>query len=285
MAASRSSSWSREEVDVTVADYLRMLRLELAGQPYNKAAHNRALLRQLHHRTRGAVELKHQNISAILLEQRFGYIPGYKPLGNYQQLLADVVLDQIEQDPTLDGLVLEAVERAAVVPDLDSLRGVRVPPPRVIRRVNDKPRDSGRSPRRAVKRDYLLLESRNRSLGLAGEQFIAEFEARRLHAAGQKSLAERVEHVAGVRGDGLGYDVLSFEVSGEERFIEVKTTDFGAATPFYVSRNEVAFSEERSAQFVLARLHEFRSEPKFFELKGSIRKNVLLDAVSFVARL
>ena len=60
-------------------------------------------------------------------------------------------------------------------------------------------------------------------MGLAGEQFIAEFEARRLHAAGQKSLAERVEHVAGSRGDGLGYDVLSFEVSGEERFIEVKT--------------------------------------------------------------
>src|SRR5690606_491390 len=114
--------------------------------------------------------------------------------------------------------------------------------------------------------------SRNRSLGLAGEQFIVEFEARRLHAAGRKALAERVEHVAGVRGDGLGYDVLSFDVSGEERFIEVKTTDFGAVTPFYVSRNEVAFSEERAEQFVLARVHEFRSAPKFFELKGAIRK-------------
>ncbi|HWL62335.1 MAG TPA: DUF3883 domain-containing protein [Steroidobacteraceae bacterium] len=285
MAVSRGSSWSREEVEATVADYLRMLRLELTGQPYNKAAHNRALLRQLDHRTRGAIELKHQNISAILLEQGFAYIPGYKPMGNYQQLLADVVLDQIEQDPALDVLVLQAVERAAVVPDLGSLHGIRVSPPRVVRRANDKPRDSARTARRATKRDYLLLESRNRSLGLAGEQFIAEFEARRLHAAGQKSLAERVEHVAGVRGDGLGYDVLSFEVSGEERFLEVKTTDFGASTPFYVSRNEVAFSEERSGQFILARVHEFRSAPKFFELKGSIRKNVLLDAVSFVARL
>src|SRR5687767_10401674 len=101
MKTTRGSSWSREEVEATVDDYLRMLRLELAGQPYSKAAHNRALLRQLDRRTRGAVELKHQNISAILLEQGFGYIPGYKPLGNYQQLLADVVLDQIEQDPAL----------------------------------------------------------------------------------------------------------------------------------------------------------------------------------------
>lgn len=260
-----------------------MLRLDLAGQPYNKAAHNRALLRLLNDRTRGAVELKHQNISAILLEQGLAYIPGYKPLDNYQQLLADVVLDQIDRDPALDALVLQAVERSAVVPDLPSLQGVQVQPPRVVRRVAD-----GRAAaptRRASKRDYLQLESRNRSLGLAGEQFIAEYEARRLHAAEHRILADRVEHVSQTHGDGLGYDVLSFDASGLERFIEVKTTDFGAATPFYVSRNEVAFSEERSGQFVLARVHEFRSAPKFFELKGSIRKNVMLDAVSFVARL
>jgi len=47
----------------------------------------------------------------------------------------------------------------------------------------------------------------------------------------------------------------------------------------------LAFSEEQGKQFVLARVHEFRSAPRFFELKGSIRKNVLLDAVSFIARL
>jgi hypothetical protein len=261
-----------------------MLRLELAGQPYNKAAHNRSLLLQLGRRTRGAVELKHQNISAILLEQGFAYIPGYKPLGNYQQLLNDVVLEQIERDASLDELVLQAVERSAVIPDIDSLRGVRVDPPRVVRRVA-QPRATGFSVRRAAKRDYLQIESHNRSLGLAGEQFIADFEARRLHAAGRRALADRVEHVASTRGDGLGYDVLSFDVSGEERFVEVKTTDFGAATPFYVSRNEVAFSDEQSKQFVLARVHEFRRAPKFFELKGALRKNVILDPVSFVARL
>lgn len=284
MATIRGSSWSREEVEATVADYLRMLRLELAGQPYNKAAHNRALLQQLDRRTRGAVELKHQNISAILLDQGFAYIPGYKPMGNYQQLLSDVVLGQIAQDASLDELVLQAVERSAVIPDIDSLRGVLVDPPRVVRRVAQS-RATGFPVRRAAKRDYLQIESRNRSIGLAGEQFIAEFEVRRLHAAGRRALADRVEHVAGTRGDGLGYDVLSFDVTGEERFVEVKTTDFGATTPFYVSRNEVAFSEEQSKQFVLARVHEFRSAPKFFELKGAIRKNVVLDAVSFVARL
>ena len=94
-----------------------------------------------------------------------------------------------------------------------------------------------------------------------------------------------MEHVSKSRGDGLGYDMLSFDPTGRERFIEVKTTAFGAATPFYVSRNEVAFSEERAKQFVLARVHEFRTAPKLFELKGAIRTNLRLDPVSYIARL
>ena len=41
-------------------------------------------------------------------------------------------------------------------------------------------------------------------------------------------LAARVDRVSETRGDGLGYDVLSFETSGRERLIEVKTTNYGA---------------------------------------------------------
>src|SRR5665213_946298 len=67
-----------------------------------------------------------------------------------------------------------------------------------------RPRASTRSerPKNAIHgsaphpRDYLECESRNRSLGLAGEQFVAEFEARRLHSAGRKALADRIDHVS-----------------------------------------------------------------------------------------
>jgi hypothetical protein len=45
-----------------------MLTLELAGQRYNKSAHRRELLQKLNGRSNGAVELKHQNISAVLLD-------------------------------------------------------------------------------------------------------------------------------------------------------------------------------------------------------------------------
>jgi hypothetical protein len=283
MAVQQGGPWSPEEVEATVADYFRMLSLEASGQPYNKAAHNRALLKQLSDRSRGAVELKHQNISAILSEMHCGYIPGYKPLHNYQQLLWDVVEARLQADTEFDRTMLQAVERAAVVPDLHSLSGILVSPPPSNRMQKSRP--AGSYHRRPVRRDYLDRESRNRSLGLAGEQFVAEFESRRLNAGGHRTLANRVEHVAATKGDGLGYDVLSFEPDGRERFIEVKTTAFGAATPFYVSRNEVAFSEEEREKFVLSRVHEFRQSPKIFELNGPIRGNVTLDPVSFIAQL
>lgn len=54
------------------------------GQKYNKSAHRKALLKQLNGRSDGAVELKHQNISAVLRDLDCFWIPGYKPRGNYQ---------------------------------------------------------------------------------------------------------------------------------------------------------------------------------------------------------
>lgn len=59
-------AWSRLEVEATVADYFHMLVMELSGQAYNKSAHRKALLLRLDHRSEGAVERKHQNISAIM---------------------------------------------------------------------------------------------------------------------------------------------------------------------------------------------------------------------------
>ena len=88
------------------------------------------------------------------------------------------------------------------------------------------------------------MEAANRSLGNAGEDFAVRFERERLIATGASRLADRVERVSVTKGDGLGYDVLSFEESGKERLIEVKTTSYDAATAFLVTRNEVAVSKE-----------------------------------------
>lgn len=275
--------WSLVEVEACVADYLRMLTLELNGQRYNKAAHARVLMQKLDDRSRQSIEFKHCNISAALIDLGYPYISGYKPRANYQELLVPTIEAQLAGNPSVQQAVASAVERPALAPDLPADANVWVPTPQP---ASVRETRAVYSPRfTAVRRDYLAQEARNRSLGHAGERFVMEIEARRLHAAGRKALAERVEHVAATQGDGLGYDVLSFEDNGRERLIEVKTTSFGELTPFYVSRNEIARSEADATLYQLYRVFDFRQSPRVFALPGAIRSRCRLDAVSFLARV
>lgn len=280
----RPIPWSREEVEATVADYFHMLKLELAGQRFSKAEHRRALLKMLDGRSAPAVELKHCNISAILIELGCPYIEGYKPRGNYQSLLFEVVADRVEKDDLFNRVALDAVERPAIPPILKGPAQIIEEPPALRPHAAHSPKaayDRGKAP---VKRDYLAREARNRELGLAGEEFVVAIERARLIAAGKERLADRVDHVSMSRGDGLGFDVLSFEATGADRFVEVKTTAFGKETPFYLSRGEIEFSKQYSASFQLYRLFDFRREPRLFQLKGAVDRHCHLDPVTFVAR-
>ncbi|WP_417547520.1 DUF3883 domain-containing protein [Marinobacter segnicrescens] len=277
------ASWSGDEIAATVADYMKMLTLELSGQHYNKTAHRRSLIEKLDGRSEGAIELKHQNISAVLRDLNCIWIPGYKPRGNYQASLADYVERWINSHPEFDWASQAAVEQPAVVPDEVDYHRLVVDPPAMSHRTRENSATYAPT-RQASKRDYVAREARNTALGTAGELLVMRYEEFRLRQAGKTTLAERIEHVSKTQGDGLGYDVLSFDVSGKERFIEVKTTAFAKETPFYASRNEVTFSSEAKDQFHLYRLFEFRRSPRLFSLAGSINDYCDLDPVSYICR-
>lgn len=276
-----ATPWSRLEVEATVADYFEMLELELRGDSYNKTAHRRQLVAKLHNRSEGAVERKHQNISAILIEQGFVYVPGYKPLGNYQSLLQDVVVERLRSDADLSSVALEQVSAEAKIPEVEDILASMVEPPTPLK-ASSEVRDQ---PTVSQKRNYLEMEARNRSLGSAGEEFVVRFEMARLSFAGRDNLAARVERVSETVGDGLGFDVLSFEENGSERLIEVKTTAYGASTPFFVTRNEVAVSHQRANQYRLYRAYGFRSSPKLFQKAGALERSFLLEASQYRATI
>ena len=279
-----AEDWSREEVAATVADYFSMLEHELRGESYNKREHNRALQEQLHGRSAGAIEFKHANVSAILIELGFPYIDGYKPRTNYQELLKQEVVSRLNIDASLATAAAIAVESPVQAqPAVLDLSEVLVPAPFRERPAIYERQVSRVSPRLGV--NYLEMEARNRSLGLAGEEFAMTFEHRRLWESGHRDLADRIEHVSRTRGDGLGYDILSFEASGRERLIEVKTTAFGAMTPFFATSTEVRISEEQSDNFRLFRIHKFREAPKLFVLEGSLRESCVLDPTQYRASL
>ena len=271
--------WSHREVKLIVADYISMLTRELSGQRYNKAAHRRDLLMRLDQRNDAAVEFKHCNISAVMLELGFPYLRGYKPRSNFQRnLLVAVVSEQIARHRVIDEATMSAVQRPVEPAEFTDFSKVQSDAPKREHVVRESAASYA-----PIKRDYLEREAHNRSLGLAGEDFALRFERWRLAQIGAGQLADKVEQVSETRGDGLGYDILSFETDGRERYIEVKTTSFGQRTPFFVSANELRFARQNAPQFRLYRLFDFRSAPRLFELDGVIENNCTLDPSTFRA--
>lgn len=137
-------AWNAQEVEAAVSDYMHMLTMELAGQSYNKTAHRRALQLKLHDRSERSIELKHQNISAILIQLGCPYITGYKPLYNYQAMLLDAVERRLVIDSNLDRSALSAAEQPAVMPLEPEIDLVVEPPPVLAHALEQKGSQSRR---------------------------------------------------------------------------------------------------------------------------------------------
>lgn len=281
-----AANWTLEEVEAVVADYFAMLRADLAGEPYSKAQHNRDLQRRIG-RNKGSIEFKHQNISAVLYNFRQPYIPGYLPRQNYQGLLERVVLEWLATQPKFfeklaNGPILMPTARPAL-PTGSVTVLVEAPPPG---RVEAEPNERTDQNTRFWKTDFVRRDAENRRLGRLGEEFVLEFEQRRLHdEAKRPDLAKRVEWIADTRGDDAGYDIASFNGDDSPRLIEVKTTGLGKHFPFMVTANEVRVSERHAKDYQLYRVFEFARDPRLYVLKGAIKDNCRLEGTQFRARL
>jgi hypothetical protein len=220
-----------------------------------------------------------------LIELGIPYIAGYKPRSNYQRLLAEVVAERLAAQESLIRVVAEDADKV-VVPTFDDLLDALVEAPVGLTPKSKvaetfKPPYKGKLPRPAV--NYLEREARNRALGEAGEEFVLHFEQARLSQAGREHLASQILHVAKSGGDGAGYDILSFETSGEERLIEVKTTKYGRETPFFVSRNELAVSEAKAERYHLYRVFELRTKARLFTLSGAFSSTCQMEPSTYQA--
>jgi len=278
-----SEDWTQIEVEAIVSDYFEMLTKELKGEVYSKTEHNKNL-QALISRSRGSIEFKHANISAILIENGHVPIDGYKPRSNYQQLLKEIVLERLHISTEVDSLTAEIVNKPVInKPKKIDFSKILVGVPSEI--MKDNKHQKKPYSRNTRKPNYLEMEARNRSLGLHGEQLIMEYEHRRLWGLGEKSLAEKVEHVSQTQGDYIGYDIHSFDNGGKPRRIEVKTTRLGSLTPFFASKNEVETSSDFEAEYHLYRLFKFEKNPKLFVVQGSLAKNFKLEATNYRVRI
>lgn len=277
MATRGRQDWGEGEINVVVESYFRMLRMQLEERSFVKAREIEWVQERIE-RSRGSVEFKYQNISAAILQAGLPeYVRGYVPLKNFQKALFDAVEQRISNESALEEMLIKKLtEPFSQQQDLPCLTPTDVP------NFSIEPR--GCNDYSAVKVDFLAIEEAHREIGLAGERAVVAYEKRMLQSGGRSCLASRVEHVSQTRGDGLGYDVLSFDYEGNERFIEVKTTRWQRESPFLVTRNEVAFSETEPKHFRLYRVFSLRqSRASFYSLEGPLSDTCILQPSSFVA--
>jgi hypothetical protein len=240
------------------------------------------MVKGLNLRTESAIEMKHQNISAALIELGLPSISGYKPLYNYQkELVPAVIREFLQHNPEFSQLFLQ-----------DTLK---VPKPRMMQQLleimESAPKNSSLpllSPNDAeawVGINYLELEASNQQLGDAGEKLVMAYEKARLRTMGRMDLLDSVEQVSETIGPNAGYDIRSFEQDGKVRFIDVKTTKYGKLTPFFVTANELLFSERNREQYHLYRVFNYRVSPSLFQLSGQLNNFCRLRPSIFRAYL
>lgn len=276
-------AWSKQELDLIVAEYFAMLTEELAGRTFNKTQRRQQLLPQLHRRSEAAIEFTYANISAVLQRPEISlpYIRGYKPRHNYQKDLVETIL-----------LYLNSAQGLQVYQKLDSELNrdpamVTPPTPEQAIRLNPPPKiqeTPSLSYQGAVhfKIDYVAREQDQLELALAGERWVMQLEQIRLSHLGRPDLARRIEHVA-LTSDKEGFDIRSFERTGRERLIKIKTTRFGEETPFYTNNHELDVSTRYADTYHLYRLYDFRQQPSLYVIGGDLSARLKLQPVIYMA--
>lgn len=167
--------------------------------------------------------------------------------------------------------------------DYSSLSFIQVPVPTIAR----KPKTNSTYIRKDS--NHTRREKNKKLIGDIGEKIVLTLEKSRLTQLGRSDLAEKVEHVSKTQGDGLGYDILSYDIVNDtvtEKYIEVKATTGNSTKPFDISSNEVDISELYPEQYFIYRvfnIHNQMASASFYVIKGSVRSNFHLEATSYKA--
>lgn len=269
--------WTDLENDAAVAEYFSMLSRELAGKTYNKAAQNRALQQRVEH-SRGSIEFLHRNISAVLKGLGEEWIAGYLPAFNYANALEVAVDRWIRNNPKWLHRPLRVQGQLQLAEEAPLWFGAAptlatAPPPDELEQTS----------RVARKFDVAARDERNRALGRAGEARVFASERQVLTRAGRADLAEQVRWTSQVEGDGAGFDIESFQTDGSPRLLEVKTTRGWERTPFHMTKNELAVSQDRADHWRLVRLFDFERGVRAFELQPPLDRHVTLMPTEFRA--
>lgn len=112
--------------------------------------------------------------------------------------------------------------------------------------------------------EFQLLQKRRHEIGQFGELYVVEYERNKLRRLGKSDLANKVKRMS-QENVGIGYDVLSFNDDGQEKYIEVKATS-GIGSTFELTANELKTAERFRQRYWLYFVRDIGGSPKVREI-------------------
>lgn len=133
-------------------------------------------------------------------------------------------------------------------------------------------------PRKITPEELLELQRIMAENGRLGEEFVVAAERKRLRKKGLPAFAEKVQWIS-QESVGEGYDIVSFESDGTEKYIEVKST-VGTRNTFEMSDNEWSTACRLKDQYYICRVVNVRKKarlryernPQLLEQQGKVTK-------------
>jgi hypothetical protein len=127
--------------------------------------------------------------------------------------------------------------------------------------------------------DYESNSKKAKRIGDRGEQIVIKVEREYLVNNGKENLANKVESI---KNDRKGYDILSYDLNGDEKLIEVKSTlgDIGNSV-IKITSNEVEVAKQSNNYFIYVVYNTGTTNPKIWKINSDtfIKEENLIPVV------
>ena len=122
-------------------------------------------------------------------------------------------------------------------------------------------------PKRSISEErFRAIQKTREQIGLAGENWVVNYERNFLSENGHNELADRVSRISQT-SIWAGFDVLSYELNSSEKYIEVKTTAL-SKLEFFLSSNELEVAKELKSKYWIYFLSEIYGTPKLVTIQN-----------------
>ena len=274
--------WSIEETNLVCDLYLHQLKSYLSEKKTLTPGHTREFLARKLNKSNKAVRLKMHHISSILVNSDLPYLETFKPFSRVDidfvdwketELIKKKLLKELDTKEFID-LFITALSKSNYSTEItENNTFEKLPKPEVFEYNKTI---SQKTIRICPKINYVEREIKNSKLGEAGEKWVLDFEKRRLKNIGRGDLTDKVIWASKDIGDGLGYDIISYDKDGNKLFIEVKTTCLGKYSVFYLTEREIKTAAELGNDYLIYRVFDFDKETKIYKIENNIQEELNL---------